>query len=149
MIKLLCVADYSGGGSEHSLQLICDRLWSSCIDSIAIINPCHHKSLHKRCCQFFVKRPLDATKLAQTVETICTCFRNMLLKGQIWRKSYLEYSYMIAGHHSISDELHGRDTSTQHRDVVFRAGPQQLGLGGIHLQMICCHPVADVGNAMI
>jgi len=29
----------SSGGVEHSLQLICDRLRSSCIDSIAIINP--------------------------------------------------------------------------------------------------------------
>ena len=38
-IKLLCVADYSGGGVEHSLQLICDRLRSSCIDSVAIIDP--------------------------------------------------------------------------------------------------------------
>ena len=39
MIKLLRVADYSGGGVEHSLQLIRDRLRSSCIDSVAVINP--------------------------------------------------------------------------------------------------------------
>jgi len=38
-IKLLRVAYYSGGGVEHSLQLICDRLRSYCIDSTAIINP--------------------------------------------------------------------------------------------------------------
>ena len=39
-IKFLRVADYSGGGVEHSLQLVSDRLRSSCIDNIAIINPC-------------------------------------------------------------------------------------------------------------
>jgi len=38
-IKLPDVADCSGGGAEHSLQLICDRLRSSCINSVAIINP--------------------------------------------------------------------------------------------------------------
>jgi len=37
-IKFLRVADYSGGGVEHSLQLVSDRLRSSCIDSIAIVN---------------------------------------------------------------------------------------------------------------
>jgi len=37
-IKLLLVADYLGSTVEHSLQLICDRFRSSCIDSIAIIN---------------------------------------------------------------------------------------------------------------
>jgi len=37
-IKFLRVTDYSSGGVEHSLQLVSDRLRSSCIDSIAIIN---------------------------------------------------------------------------------------------------------------
>ena len=38
-IKFLRVADYSSGGVKHSLQLVSDRLRSSCIDSIAIVNP--------------------------------------------------------------------------------------------------------------
>jgi len=37
-IALLRVADYSGGGAEHSLQFIRDRLRCSCIDSVAIVN---------------------------------------------------------------------------------------------------------------
>ena len=85
-IKILRVADYSGGGVQHSLQLICDRLRSFCIDSVAIINPWRHESMHKSCCRFFVKRPPNATKLAQPVETSCTGLRNMLLKGQIRRR---------------------------------------------------------------
>ena len=37
-VKLPRVADYSGGGIEHSLQFIRDRLRRSCIDSVAIVN---------------------------------------------------------------------------------------------------------------
>ena len=37
-IKFLRVADYSSCGVQHSLQLVSDRLRSSCVDSIAIIN---------------------------------------------------------------------------------------------------------------
>jgi len=38
-IKLSCVDDYSGGNVKHSLKLISDRLRSSCINTVAIINP--------------------------------------------------------------------------------------------------------------
>ena len=51
-IKLFRFADYSGGGVEHSLQLICDRLRSFCIDSVALINPWRHESMQLLCMLF-------------------------------------------------------------------------------------------------
>jgi len=38
--------------------------------------------------------------------------------------------------------------ATQQRNVVFGASPEQFSLRRVHLQTICCHPVANVIDTM-
>jgi len=75
----------------------------------------------------------------------------VLIEGQIRRKGHSEYSYMIAGGHSVWAKRQGKSASRLPNIVMLCLEPvaaKQPGFGGIHLQTICCHPVADVGNAM-
>ena len=55
---------------------------------------------------------------------------------------------MFTGSHNVRAELQGRGMATQQRHVVLRSSPKQLGFGRVHLQAICCHPMADVHDAL-
>jgi len=45
-------------------------------------------------------------------------------------------------------EMQHRSMATQRRNVVFGASPEQFSLSRVHLQTICCHPMANVMNTM-
>jgi len=60
------------------------------------------------------------------MEAGCTRLGDMLLETQVRRERYSKHPYMITSDHSIWAKLEGRGLATQHWDVVYGAGPQQL-----------------------